>query len=257
AGLIRPKAARLLIERLREVTRLPIHLHTHDTSGNGVATLIEAIRAGVHIVDAALSPMAGLTSQPSMNALIAALHGTPQDTGMRNKPLQPLCDYWEAVREYYAPFECGLKSSTPEVYFHEIPGGQYSNLRPQVAELGLLGRWNDVKLAFAVVNQLVGDIPKVTPSSKMVGDFAIFLVQNGLLEVGNSREESTERTRRKVLAEAPRLDFPQSVVAYFQGHLGQPPGGFPEDLRAAVLRGLPTVEGRPGTSLEPLDLDAL
>jgi pyruvate carboxylase len=257
AGLLRPRAARLLISELRARTKLPIHLHTHDTSGNGIATLIEAIRAGAHIVDVALAPMAGLTSQPSMNALVAALHGTSHDTGMRNKPLQGLCDYWEAVREYYAPFECGLKSSTSEIYFHEIPGGQYSNLRPQVAELGLLGRWNDVKLAFAVVNQLVGDIPKVTPSSKMVGDFATFLVQNGLLEVGDSLEAATAKTRAKVLAEAPRLDFPQSVVTYFQGHLGQPPGGFPHDLQAAVLRGLPVVDGRPGKSMPALDLDKL
>ncbi len=257
AGLLRPKAARLLIEKLRETVRLPIHLHTHDTSGNGVATLIEAIRAGAHIVDVALAPMAGLTSQPSMNALIAALHGTSHDTGMRNKPLQRLCDYWEAVREYYAPFECGLKSSTSEIYFHEIPGGQYSNLRPQVAELGLLSRWNDVKLAFAVVNQLVGDIPKVTPSSKMVGDFATFLVRNGLLEVDDSLEASTTKTRAKVLAEAARLDFPQSVVTYFQGHLGQPPGGFPRDLQEVVLRGLPVVQGRPGKSMAAMDLDKL
>jgi len=257
AGLIRPKAAQLLIPRLREVTRLPIHLHTHDTSGNGVATLIEAVRAGAHIVDVALAPMAGLTSQPSMNALVAALHGTPHDTGMRNKPLQSLCDYWEAVREYYAPFECGLKSSTSEIYFHEIPGGQYSNLRPQVAELGLLHRWNEVKLAFAVVNQLVGDIPKVTPSSKMVGDFATFLVQNGLLQVGDSLEDSSTKTRAKVLAEATRLDFPQSVVSYFQGSLGRPKGGFPADLQRAVLRGLGVVEGRPGASMASLDLDKL
>ena len=257
AGLIRPLAAKMLIERLRDVVRLPIHLHTHDTSGNGIATLVEAIRAGAHIVDVALAPMAGLTSQPSMNALIAALNGTEHDTGMRNKALQPLCDYWEAVREYYAPFECGLKSSTSEIYFHEIPGGQYSNLRPQVAELGLLGRWNDVKAAFAVVNQLVGDIPKVTPSSKMVGDFATFVVQNDLLELGKDLHDSVTKTKARVLAAAGRLDFPQSVVTYFQGHLGHPPGGFPDDLRKVVLRGLPSVDGRPSARMPALDLDKL
>src|SRR5262249_28384647 len=155
-----------------------------------------------------LAPMAGLTSQPSMNALIAALRGSPRETGLTNKAMQPLCDYWEAVRDYYSPFECGLKSSTSEVYFHEIPGGQYSNLRPQVASLGLLDRWNDVKQAFAVVNQLVGDIPKVTPSSKMVGDFAIFLVQNGLLELRPDFDAAVAATRQKVLAQARRLDFP-------------------------------------------------
>jgi pyruvate carboxylase len=255
AGLLRPQAARMLISRLRDVTQLPIHLHTHDTSGNGIATYIAAIESGVHIVDTALSPMAGLTSQPSMNALIAALRGHARETGLTNKAMQPLADYWEAVREYYAPFECGLKSCTSEVYYHEIPGGQYSNLRPQVASLGLLPRWGDVKHAFAVVNQLCGDIPKVTPSSKMVGDFAIFLVQNDLLQMVGDLAASTEATKQRILREAKKLDFPQSVVQYFQGALGQPPGGFPEDLRRAVLKGLPTVEGRPSDGLPPFDFE--
>jgi pyruvate carboxylase len=189
-----------------------------------------------------------------MNALIAALHGAPRETGLTNRTMQPLADYWEAVREYYAPFECGLKSSTSEVYYHEIPGGQYSNLRPQVASLGLLHRWGEVKHAFAVVNQLCGDIPKVTPSSKMVGDFAIFLVQNDMLVFGADLAATTQATRQKLLQEAPRLDFPQSVVGYFQGHLGQPPGGFPADLRAAVLKGQPVLQGRPGDGLLPYDL---
>lgn len=255
AGLLRPQAARMLITKLREVTQLPIHLHTHDTSGNGVATYMAAIESGVHIVDTALSPMAGLTSQPSMNALIAALRGHARETQLTNRVMQPLADYWEAVREFYAPFECGLKSSTSEVYYHEIPGGQYSNLRPQVQSLGLLHRWADVRHAFAVVNQLCGDIPKVTPSSKMVGDFAIFLVQNDLLIMRGELAASTEATRQKVLLEARRLDFPQSVVQYFQGQLGHPPGGFPEDLRAAVLKGLPVVQGRPSDGMAPFDFD--
>ncbi|MGE0143431.1 MAG: pyruvate carboxylase [Planctomycetota bacterium] len=257
AGLLRPHAAELLIGALLECTELPIHLHTHDTSGNGIATLVKAIESGVHIVDVALAPMAGLTSQPSFNALIAALRGGPHETGIKNKDIQSLADYWESVREYYAPFECGLKSGTAEVYYHEIPGGQYSNLRPQVASLGLIHRWNDVKHAFAVVNQLVGDIPKVTPSSKMVGDFATFLVQNDLLVVADSLTAMTTGTRAKLLANAARLDFPLSVVQYFQGQLGQPPGGFPEDLRSAVLKGLPTTSGNPGSQLPPLDLDSL
>ncbi len=256
AGLLRPQAARMLIGKLREVTDLPIHLHTHDTSGNGVATYIAAIEAGVHIVDTALSSMAGLTSQPSINALIAALRGHERETGLTNHEMQPLADYWEGVREHYAPFECGLKSSTSEVYYHEIPGGQYSNLRPQVASLGLIDRWAEVRHAFAVVNQLVGDIPKVTPSSKMVGDFAIFLVQNDLLELRNGLEPSVEATRQKLLVESKRLDFPQSVVTYFQGHLGKPPGGFPEDLRRAVLKGLPVLDGRPSDGMEPFDFEA-
>ncbi|MBK8097588.1 MAG: pyruvate carboxylase [Planctomycetes bacterium] len=255
AGLLRPQAARMLITRLRGVTSLPIHLHTHDTSGNGIATYIAAIDSGVHIVDTALAPMAGLTSQPSMNALIAALRGAARETGLTNRAMQPLADYWEAVREWYGPFECGLKSSTSEVYYHEIPGGQYSNLRPQVASMGLLHRWNDVKHAFAVVNQLCGDIPKVTPSSKMVGDFAIFLVQNDLLVMRDSLAASTEATKQKVLAESRRIDFPLSVVQYFQGFLGQPPGGFPADLRAAVLKGLKTLSGRPSDGMKPFDFD--
>ncbi|MEO6595742.1 MAG: pyruvate carboxylase, partial [Planctomycetota bacterium] len=255
AGLLRPMAARMLITKLREVTSLPIHLHTHDTSGNGIATYIASIESGVHIVDTALAPMAGLTSQPSMNALIAALRGHPRETGFTNRAMQPLADYWEAVREHYAPFECGLKSSTSEIYYHEIPGGQYSNLRPQVASLGLLPRWGEVKHAFAVVNQLCGDIPKVTPSSKMVGDFAVFLVQNDLLTMRGDLQSSTEATKHKVLLESKRLDFPQSVVQYFQGYLGQPPGGFPDDLRAAVLKGLPMLEGRPSDGMPPFEFD--
>jgi pyruvate carboxylase len=257
AGLLRPRAAGILVDALRSVTALPIHLHTHDTSGNGVTTLVQAIEAGVDIVDAALAPMSGMTSQPSMNALVAALRGTPQDTGIKNKDLQPLCEYWEATREAYSPFECGLKSGTAEVYYHEIPGGQYSNLRPQVASLGLIERWNEVKHAFAVVNQLVGDIPKVTPSSKMVGDFAIFVVQNDLLEMHDALAASVDATRARLLARAQQLDFPQSVVQYFQGHLGHPPGGFPEELRAAVLHGLPGDDGRSGGSLPALDLEGL
>ncbi len=255
AGLLRPRAAGLLVDRLKQTVKLPLHLHTHDTSGNGVAMLLTAIDHGVHIVDVALAPMAGLTSQPSMNALVAALRGYPRDTGLTNKKLQPLANYWEDVREFYAPFECGLKSATSEVYFHEIPGGQYSNLRPQVAELGLLHRWQEVKEAFALVNLLCGDIPKVTPSSKMVGDFAIFLVKGDLIVRADTLEEAAKRTEAKLIAEAGRLDFPSSVVGYFQGQLGQPPGGFPEKLRAAVLKGIPRVEGLPGKSLPPLDLE--
>lgn len=257
AGLLRPRAAAMLVHALKQAVKLPLHLHTHDTAGNGIAAYLEAIKEGVHVVDVAFAPMAGLTSQPSLNALVAALRDEPRDTGLQNRRLQPLVDYWDDARELYAPFECGLKSNTTEVYFHEIPGGQYSNLRPQVAEMGLIHRWNDVKTAFALVNQLVGDIPKVTPSSKMVGDFAIFLIKNQLLVPGKDFEESVARTRAKVLEEAHRLDFPKSVTGYFQGELGQPPGGYPKDLRDAVLKGLPEIQGRPGASLPPVDLAAL
>ncbi len=257
AGLLRPRAAGMLMDALLETVKIPIHLHMHDTSGNGVAALLVAIDHGVHVVDGAFASMAGLTSQPSLNALIAALREHRRETGLTNKSLQALVDYWDDVREPYAPFECGLKSSTTEVYFHEIPGGQYSNLRPQVAEMGLLSRWNDVKVAFAVVNMLCGDIPKVTPSSKMVGDFAIFLLKNDLLQTGHTFESTVSQTRAAVLREAHRLDFPSSVTGYFQGHLGNPPGGYPEDLRAAVLKGLPVLQGRAGAAMEPIDLDQL
>ncbi|HVE82891.1 MAG TPA: pyruvate carboxylase [Myxococcales bacterium] len=255
AGLVRPGAAGMLIDALRATTKLPIHFHTHDTSGNGVATYLEAIEHGVHVVDCALSSMAGLTSQPSINSLVAALRGHQREAGLTNKALQPLANYWEDVREIYSPFESGLKSSTSEVYYHEIPGGQYSNLRPQVGEMGLLHRWNDVKDCFALVNLLVGDIPKVTPSSKMVGDFAIFLLKNDLAVRRGTLEESAAATRALLLEKAPQLDFPSSVVEYFQGKLGQPPFGFPEDLRQAVLKGLPVVTGRPSASMAPLDLE--
>ena len=257
AGLLRPRAAGLLIDRLKETVKLPIHLHMHDTSGNGVAALLVAIEHGVHIVDGALASMAGLTSQPSLNALIAALREHRRDTMMTNKKLQPLVDYWDDVRDFYRPFECGLKSSTTEVYFHEIPGGQYSNLRPQVSDMGLLHRWNDVKESFAVVNQLVGDIPKVTPSSKMVGDFAIFLLKNELFVRGEGFPETVALTRQKLLQEAHRLDFPSSVTGYFQGRLGKPPGGFPEDIKKAILKGLPILRGKPSDGMEPVDLKKL
>jgi len=257
AGLLRPRAAGMLMDALLATVKIPIHLHMHDTSGNGVAALLVAIEHGVHIVDGAFASMAGLTSQPSLNALIAALREHKRDTGLTNKKLQPLVDYWDDVRDYYSPFECGLKSSTTEVYFHEIPGGQYSNLRPQVAELGLIHRWNDVKVAFAVVNQLCGDIPKVTPSSKMVGDFAVFLLKNDLLVTEPSFEATVEATRARLLQQAARLDFPSSVTGYFQGALGRPPGGYPADLRAAILKGLPELQGLPGAGMAPIDLERL
>ncbi|HYV43222.1 MAG TPA: pyruvate carboxylase [Myxococcaceae bacterium] len=255
AGLVRPGAAGMLIDGLRAATKLPIHFHTHDTSGNGIASYLEAIEHGVHVVDCALSSMAGLTSQPSINALVSALRGHEREVGLTNKALQPLANYWEDVREIYSPFESGLKSSTSEVYYHEIPGGQYSNLRPQVAEMGLLHRWNDVKDCFALVNLLVGDIPKVTPSSKMVGDFAIFLLKNDLVVRRPTLEESAAATKALLLERASKLDFPSSVIEYFQGKLGQPPFGFPEDLRQAVLKGLPVVTGLPSASMPPLDLE--
>src|SRR5690606_9896741 len=165
-----------------EEVGIPVHLHTHDTSGNGLATLLKAVEAGVDIIDVATSSMSGLTSQPSMGAVVAALQHTPWETGIDASRLQKLDEYWEAVREYYVPFEAGLKSGTAEVYMHEMPGGQYSNLKEQAKALGLGDRWDEVVKAYQAANRAMGDIVKVTPSSKAVGDLALFMVQNDLDE---------------------------------------------------------------------------
>src|SRR5690606_38353925 len=199
---------------------------------------------GVDIVDLATSSMSGLTSQPSMGALVAALERTERDTGLDPKALQQLDEYWEVVREYYAPFEAGLKAGTPEVYVHEMPGGQYSNLFEQAKALGLEERWAEIKDAYVAANRLMGDIVKVTPSSKAVGDLALFMVQNDL----------TEET---LLERADELDFPDSVVAFFQGMMGQPMGGFPKELQRKVLKGREAITCRPGALLDPVDFDAV
>jgi len=243
AGLLKPRAATMLVEALHDETGLPVHLHTHDTSGNGVATCLAAIDAGVDVVDCALSSMSGLTSQPSMNALCAALQGHPRAPELELGALDALAGYWESVRQLYAPFESGLKASTAEVYWHEIPGGQYSNLRPRAMQLGLGERWDEIKQRYRDVNLALGDLIKVTPTSKVVADFAMFLVQNEL-----SVEDA--------IAQAERLDFPKSVVDFFAGKLGQPYGGFPERLQKAVLKGRPAISDRAGEHLAPHDFDA-
>ena len=209
AGLLKPAAARILVTELKSALDIPIHLHTHDTSGNGVATLLAASAAGVDAVDGALSAMSGLTSQPSLNALAAALAGTERDPGLNLDALQQLADYWEAVRRGYAPFECGLLSGSADVYHHEIPGGQYSNLRQQAIALQLGDRWDQVRRMYRTVNDMLGDIIKVTPSSKAVGDMALFMVQN-------------ELTPQAVLERGQELAFPQSFVDLLSGQMGQP-----------------------------------
>lgn len=244
AGLLKPRAARMLVTALRDHTDLPIHLHTHDTSGNGVAMLLAAIESGVDVVDVAVSSMSGLTSQPSMNALCAALEGDSRAANLDPDAMQHLAEYWETVRDLYAPFESGLKASSAEVYRHEIPGGQYSNLRPRVINLGLGDRWGEVKQRYIDVNAALGDLVKVTPTSKVVADFAMFLVQN-------------ELTVQGAIDGAALLDFPQSVVDFFAGDLGQPVGGFPKALQAAVLKGRTPISCRAGELLEPLDFAAL
>jgi pyruvate carboxylase len=243
AGLLKPRAAPMLIKALREEVGLPIHLHTHDTSGNGVATYLAASEAGVDVVDCAVSSMAGLTSQPSLNALVAALDGGERATGLNQDALQRLSDYWERVRAVYAPFESGLKASTTDVYYHEIPGGQYSNLKPQADQLGLGDRWALIRKTYRDVNLALGNIVKVTPSSKAVGDFAMFLVQQGMT--------MDELMRRYEAGE--QFDLPQSIMDFFRGLMGQPYGGFPQPLQRFALRGEEPLTGRPGATLAYYD----
>lgn len=242
AGLLKPYAAYELVRALKQEIDIPIHLHTHDTSGNGGAMLVKAIEAGVDIVDACVSSMSGLTSQPSLNGLIASLEHTERDTGLSLDAFNKLSDYWEDVRPYYQGFESGMKASNTEVYIHEMPGGQYTNLEQQAKAVGLEGRWDEVKQMYATVNQMFGDIVKVTPSSKVVGDMALFMVQNGLNE-------------ENIWEKGERLDFPDSVIQFFQGYLGQPPGGFPKELQALVLKGRDSFTTRPGELLAPVDFD--
>jgi len=243
AGLLKPKAAVLLVRALRDATELPIHLHTHDTSGNGIAMLLAATAVGVDVVDVALSSLSGLTSQPSLNALCAALESDDRRPELDAAAMQALSEYWEGVRDLYHPFESGLKASSAEVYLHEIPGGQYSNLRPRAIQLGLGDRWGEIKQRYRDVNAALGDLVKVTPTSKVVADFAMFLVQNGLTVEG-------------AIDGAETLDFPTSVVDFFAGLLGQPYGGFPERLQAAVLKGRPALTDRAGLHLPAHDFEA-
>jgi pyruvate carboxylase len=245
AGLLKPGAARMLVGALREAfPRVPIHVHTHDTAATGVAAMLACSEAGADVVDCAVAPMAGMTSQPALGAVVASLAGTARDTGLDLDALQGLETYWEQARNLYAPYESGLKSGSSDVYVHEMPGGQYTNLQFQARQLGLAERWPAIKAAYTAANHLCGDIIKVTPSSKVVGDLAQFMVQNDL-------------DAAQVEAQAETLSLPTSVVEFFQGYLGVPPGGFPEPLRTKIVRDRPHVEGRPGASMPALDLDAL
>jgi pyruvate carboxylase len=229
------------VKALRDEIDVPLHLHMHDTAGNAITSYIAAINAGVDVVDCAVGSMAGMTSQPSLESLLFALDGDPRDPRLDPQVFEKLSVYWDTVREWYAPFEAGLKAPAADVYVHEIPGGQYSNLRAQAEGLGLGAQsWEAVKRAYAEVNQLFGDIPKVTPSSKVVGDMAIWMVKQGL-------------DGKAVQERANELTFPASVIDYMRGGLGTPPGGFPEPLRAHVLKGTPPIVGRPGETLPPFD----
>ncbi|MES9656571.1 pyruvate carboxylase [Cytobacillus sp. T106] len=244
AGLLKPKSAYELISELKETVDIPIHLHMHDTSGNGVMTYSKAIEAGVDIVDVALSTMAGLTSQPSASSLYYALSGEERQPEVNVEALEQLSHYWEDVRKYYQDFESGMKSPHTEIYKHEMPGGQYSNLQQQAKAVGLGEKWDLVKEMYSRVNHMFGDIIKVTPSSKVVGDMALYMVQN-------------ELTEEDVITRGHSLDFPDSVVELFEGSLGQPYGGFPKELQEVILKGKEPITVRPGELLEDVDFDKL
>lgn len=242
AGLLKPKAAYELIGHLRAAVDMPIHLHTHDTSGNGLLTYMQAIDAGVDIIDTAVASMSGLTSQPSANSLYYALNGFPRQLRADINGLEEISHYWSTVRSYYVDFESDIKTPNTEIYQHEMPGGQYSNLSQQAKSLGLGERFDEVKDMYRRVNFLFGDIVKVTPSSKVVGDMALFMVQNDLNE-------------EDVINQGHKLDFPESVVSFFKGEIGQPVNGFNAQLQKVILKGQTALENRPGEYLEPVDFE--
>ena len=242
AGLLKPAAARQLVKSLKEEVGLPIHFHTHDTSGIAGATILAAADAGVDVVDAAMDAFSGGTSQPCMGSIVEALHNSERDTGINIENLREISDYWGQVRAQYAAFESGLSSPASEVYLHEMPGGQFTNLKAQARSMGMEEKWHDIAETYADVNQMFGDIVKVTPSSKVVGDMALMMVAQNL-----SRDD----------VENPKTDvaFPESVVDMLRGNLGQPPGGFPKHLVKKALKGEKPNLDRPGKNLEPIDLE--
>ncbi|HHN66998.1 MAG TPA: pyruvate carboxylase, partial [Thermopetrobacter sp.] len=244
AGLLKPPAAKILVKALKEETGLPVHFHTHDTSGIAGASIIAAAEAGVDAADAAMDSLSGLTAQPCLGSVVEALRNTERDTGIDPATVREFSDYWEAVRARYLPFESDLRAPASEVYLHEMPGGQFTNLKEQARALGLADRWHEVARMYAEVNRMFGDIVKVTPSSKVVGDMALMMVSAGL-------------TPEDVMDPDKEIAFPESVVAMFRGELGQPPGGWPKELQKKILKGEKPIEGRPGGALPPADLEAL
>lgn len=244
SGLLKPTAASKLVGALKQEIGIPIHLHTHDTSGNGVATVLMAAQAGVDIIDAAFNSMSGLTSQPALNSIVASLQHSDRDTGLDSDGLQKISEYWRDVRPVYKDFESELQTASAEIYKYEIPGGQYSNLQAQVESFGLGHKLKEVKDMYKAVNQMLGDIVKVTPSSKVVGDLAIFMVQNDL-------------TPENIVEKGANIDFPDSTVSYFEGMMGQPEGGFPQDIQKVVLKGKKAITCRPGELLPPEDFEGI
>lgn len=243
AGLLKPQSATVLVGALRDTVKLPVVLHTHDTASVQAATYLKAIEAGVNVVDCAIASLSGLTSQPNLNSMAAILEGHERSQPMNLASLNEYSNYWEDVREYYFPFESDMKSGTAQVYENEIPGGQYSNLRQQAESLGLGDKLETIKHNYAVVNQLFGDIVKVTPSSKVVGDMALFMTSNNL-------------TAADVMDESRNLAFPASVQGFFKGEIGQPYGGFPKQLQKIVLKGQEPLNGKPNAHLAPVDFDS-
>ncbi|MCZ4347612.1 pyruvate carboxylase [Devosia neptuniae] len=243
AGLLKPAAAKKLIATLREEIGLPIHLHTHDTSGAASATVLAAVDAGVDAVDVAMDALSGTTSQPTLGSIVAALRDGDRDPLLDAGAIRQISFYWEAVRTQYRAFESDLKGGASEVYLHEMPGGQFTNLKEQARSLGLETRWHEVAQTYADVNQMFGDIVKVTPSSKVVGDMALAMVSAGL------KRADVEDPNRDIA-------FPDSVVGFFAGDLGQPPGGFPQALQKKVLKGKEALTERPGSYLKDVDLEA-
>ncbi|MBT8324269.1 MAG: pyruvate carboxylase, partial [Winogradskyella sp.] len=242
AGLLKPYAATELVAALKDAVDLPIHLHTHDTSSLQTATYLKAIEAGVDVVDVALGGLSGLTSQPNFNAVVEMMKNHERSHDFNIDKLNQFSNFWEDTREMYYPFESGLKAGTAEVFQHEIPGGQYSNLRPQAEALGLGDRFNEVKKMYAEVNKMFGNLIKVTPSSKVVGDMAIFMVTNNL-------------TPEDVMRRGKELSFPESVINFFTGDLGQPTGGFPKELQRIILKDKKPYTDRPNAHLKPIDFD--
>lgn len=243
AGLLKPESAYALVSALKDAVDLPIHLHTHDASGNGIFTYARATDAGVDIVDVAASSMSGMTSQPSGGSLVYALNHHERQPKVDPKQYEIISDYWQDVRHNYEPFESDMRASNPSVYEHEMPGGQYSNLQQQAKAVGLGDRWAEVKAMYARVNMLFGDIVKVTPSSKVVGDMALFMVQHNL-------------TEEDVMTRGHQLDFPDSVVEMMRGELGTPPGGFPKDVQQVILKGEEPLNVRPGKLIKPYDFES-
>lgn len=244
AGLLKPYAAKELFAALKSELTIPLHLHTHDTTGNGVSTVLMACEAGVDIVDLAIESMSTLTSQPSMNSVVEALRGTQRDTGLNWEELNELSRYYGQVRKVYAGFESEMKTPNTEIYKYEIPGGQYSNLLAQVKEMGSADQFEEIKHLYKDANDLLGNIVKVTPTSKVVGDLAIFMSKNGL-------------TKDNILTEGKDLSYPDSVVGYFMGNIGQPDGGFPSQLQKIVLKGQEPIKDRAGKLLPPADFEAI